>query len=264
MTPITLNTQQIRDWVAEAGQIARNYFGNSDPEWKGIANPVTAADYEIEQLLKDRISAVYPAHGIIGEEYGGDGLDHEFLWAIDPIDGTRVFVEGLPSWCVTLALFHELKPVFGLVYLPLLDDWTYTEGDDVICNGKVVTHCLKTRWQADSYIYWRSDGHTLYDIHFTRIAAYGSTATHAAYMARGSGVATIAHDSYMWDIAAMAAFLAKQGGEIRYDNGDLLDFATIALNEPIHATYIGAHPDVIARLIPLLNRRPQPIGHPAW
>lgn len=264
MTTLALDTATIRDWIAEAGTIALKHFGNTNPEWKGIANPVTAADREIEQLLKDRIHTAYPDHGLLGEEYGSEGLDHEFLWAIDPIDGTRIFVEGLPTWCITVALFHELKPVFGLVYLPTLDDWTYTDGDDVIANGKVVTHRLKKQWAADSYIYWRSDAHTIFDLQFTRIAAYGSTATHAAYVARGAGVATIVHDPYVWDVAAMAAFLAKQGGVMRNLDGGFLDFTTLDLTKPIKATHIGAYSEVAERMVPLVRRRATIIGHPAW
>ena len=68
MAIITLDTPQIRDWVAEAGTIARRYFGKVDAQWKGLANPVTAADYEIEKLLAGRISAAFPDHGILGEQ----------------------------------------------------------------------------------------------------------------------------------------------------------------------------------------------------
>ncbi len=264
-TALKLDTAQIRTWITEASAIALRYFGNVDPQWKGIADPVTAADFEIEQLLRARIGEAYPDHGIIGEEYGSESLDHEFLWAIDPIDGTRMFVEGLPTWSITIALLHELQPVFGLVYMPLLDDWTYTEGEDVICNGRVVTGNLPTRWDADSFIFWRSDGHTIYDLHFTRIMAYGSSACHAAYQARGSNaVATLAHDTYMWDIAALAAFMAKQGGTVAYMSGDPVDFAQLDLRAQIPGTYIAAHPDIVARMISLLHPRTEDVNHPAW
>ncbi len=132
-----LNINQIRGWVAEAGQIALGHFQHVETEWKGVANPVTAADREIEQFLSARIRQAYPDHGIIGEEYGAQSLDVEYLWTVDPIDGTRVYVEGLSTWSVTVALLHRRVPIFGLVYMPCIDDWTYTEGDDVIHNGRI-------------------------------------------------------------------------------------------------------------------------------
>ncbi len=259
-----LDTTLIREWMMDAGQLALRYFGNVEPEWKGVADPVTVADTEIEQLLVDRINTAYPDHGILGEEFGGDALDREYLWALDPIDGTRAYVEGLPTWSITIALLRHYQPVFGVVYMPMFNDLTYTDGDDVIVNGTIVTGKLMRRWHADSYVFWRSDAHTLYDLHFTRIMAYGSTATHAAYTARGASVATLVHDAYLWDMAAMAAFMAKQGGVVADMHGDPIDFSRFDLHQKIMGTYIAAHPDVVKRLIPLLHPRERDIHHPAW
>ena len=261
---LKLDSDEIRGWVTEAGEIARRYFGQVEVQWKGIASPVTAADYEIEQLFRQRIAAAYPDHGILGEEYGGAGLDQDYLWALDPIDGTRVFVEGLPTWSITLALLYRRVPVFGLVYVPLYDDWTYTDGDDVINNGQVITGCLKTHWQEDSYVFWRSDAAASYDLQFTRVMSFGASATHLAYTARGASVASLIHDSYVWDFAAGAAFLAKQGGEIRSMAGELVSLDGIDLLKPVKGMYIAGHPDVVRRLLPLVKKRDRRIEHPAW
>lgn len=259
-----INTAEVRQWVLNAGIIAQGYFGHTDPQWKGVGNPVTAADFEIERLLSARIRDAYPDHGIIGEEYGGIALDSEFLWAIDPIDGTRMFVEGLPTWCITLALFYHLRPIFGLVYHPLSGDWTYTDGTDVFANGRVITHRLPRQWDGGSYVFWRSDGSTRYDFQFPHVMALGSTATHAAYTARGQAVATVVHDTYLWDIAAGMAFMAHQGGEVRHLNGDLLDLTGHDLHEPLPGTYLMGYPDVVARLMPLLHPRAEVMDLPVW
>src|SRR5690554_6662838 len=126
--PIALDIDEIKGWLVEAGKIARRYFGNVYVEWKATADPVTVADRETEQYLKARIRARYPGHGVIGEEYGGDEVGREYLWTIDPIDGTRAYVEGLPTWSVTIALLHQGSPIFGIVYMPMIDDWTYNQG----------------------------------------------------------------------------------------------------------------------------------------
>jgi fructose-1,6-bisphosphatase/inositol monophosphatase family enzyme len=260
----------IRAWIAEAGQIALHYFGSRvDTEWKTPTSPVTSADREIERLLTREIRATYPDHGILGEEFGGDELDRDYVWLIDPIDGTRAFVEGLPSWSVTIALLHRFQPEFGLVYMPLYDDWTYTDGDDVILEGRAhsrstITDQLKTRWDHGSFIMWRSDAQSLYDLQFTRTMTMASSASHLAYTARGTALATIVHDSFAWDIAAGAAFMAKQGGEIRYLNGHLVDFAALDLTQPIKGLYIAGHPDVVRRLMPLITPREKPVTHPDW
>jgi myo-inositol-1(or 4)-monophosphatase len=261
----TPDINQIRGWITEAGQIALHYFRNVDPEWKGIANPVTAADREIERLLTRRIHEAYPDHTIIGEEYGLDKPGHqEYIWIIDPIDGTRSYVQGLPTWSITIALLHHRKPAFGLVYIPMINDWTYTDGDDVINNGVSIRDCLKSAWSEDSFLLARSDANAWFNIHFTRVMGLGSTATHLAYVARGSALALVGAGSYVWDLAAGAAFLARQGGEIRTLSGDLLDFDTLDLTKRIEVMYVAAHANVIPRLIPLLSWRDDPLHHPRW
>jgi len=264
MLDIKLDTAMIRDWVGEAGAIAMRYFGNVNPEWKGVADPVTVADREIEQLLHARIREAFPDHGILGEEFGSEMLDREYVWTIDPIDGTRVYVEGLPSWNITIALLHQSIPVFGLVHMPMYNDWLYTDGDDVICNGYSVVNQLAQAWAADSYIFARSDVNERYDIRFTRIMALGSTASHLSYTARGASVATVTHDPYIWDIAAGAAILSKQGGEFRFLNGELVDFSKMDLTRPIRDLIVAGHPAVTQRLIPLITPHRAPITHPAW
>jgi 3'-phosphoadenosine 5'-phosphosulfate (PAPS) 3'-phosphatase len=77
-------------------------------------------------------------------------------------------------------------------------------------------------------------------------------------------VATIIHDSYVWDIAAGAALLTRQGGEIRFAAGELVDFSARDLTQPITGLYIAGHPAVVARLIPLIRERERLRRHPAW
>ena len=250
--------------MAEAGAIARRYFRQVEPEWKGHSNPVTVADREIEQHFVRHIRAAYPEHGILGEEYGAQDLDRTHIWAIDPIDGTRMYVEGLPSWSISLALLEDRVPVFGMIHIPLYDDWIYTDGDDVICNGSSVKGRLATRWDRDSYIFWRSDAPSIFDLRFKRLMTMGATASHMAYTARGASLATITHDSFVWDIAAGAALIYHQGGELRYHSGELLDFRKLDLMERVMGLYIAAHPDVTQRLIPLITRREAPYVHPDW
>lgn len=261
---ITLNTDEIKGWIRDASVISRRYFGNVYAEWKATADPVTIADRETEQFIKGKIRARYPDHGIIGEEYGGSDVGREYLWTVDPIDGTRVYVEGLPTWSITIALLHQNTPIFGLVYMPMIDDWTYTDGDRVMHNDTDITDRLMPRWQLDSYVLARSDAHAWWDIRFTRVMAFGSTAVHLAYTAKGASLATIMHEAYIWDVAAGAAILAKQGGGLYYQDGMLVDFSALDLTDRIHGLYFGAHPDVARRLGPLMMLRAQPIVHPVW
>lgn len=85
-------------------------------------DPVTEADRGAEAAIRKLISERFPEHGVIGEEYGEDRPDAEFVWVLDPVDGTRAFIAGLPLWCVLIGLRHQGKPVLGSIAQPYLDE----------------------------------------------------------------------------------------------------------------------------------------------
>jgi histidinol phosphatase-like enzyme (inositol monophosphatase family) len=89
-------------------------------EDKGIAgfDPVTQADRAAEAAMRKLIGESYPAHGIVGEEYGPEREDAEFVWVLDPIDGTRSFITGLPLWGVLIGLRRDGVPVLGMMAQP--------------------------------------------------------------------------------------------------------------------------------------------------
>jgi len=103
-----------------ARAIARNAFiSGASFTSKGDGSPVTEVDETIERELRERVEARYPDHGILGEEYGCVGDDREFIWVIDPIDGTKAFAAGLPNFGTLIALCRGTTPVLGLIELPV-------------------------------------------------------------------------------------------------------------------------------------------------
>jgi len=85
-------------------------------------DPVTEADKGAERAIRALISKHYPDHGVIGEEYGEDRPGQEFVWVLDPVDGTRAFISGLPLWCVLIGLRHQGRPVLGSIGQPYLGE----------------------------------------------------------------------------------------------------------------------------------------------
>jgi histidinol phosphatase-like enzyme (inositol monophosphatase family) len=99
-----------------AGEITLKYFRKIIPiDDKDDKSPVTQADREIEQRLRDLIGKKFPDHGIVGEEFGAMNEKAEFVWVIDPIDGTRAFMTGKPLFGTIIGLMHTGKPVVGMV-----------------------------------------------------------------------------------------------------------------------------------------------------
>jgi histidinol phosphatase-like enzyme (inositol monophosphatase family) len=89
---------------------------------KGVFDPVTAADKGAEAAIRAAIAARFPDHGVIGEEYGEDRPDADFVWVLDPIDGTRAFISGIPLWTTLIALRFQGRPVVGLIAQPYMDE----------------------------------------------------------------------------------------------------------------------------------------------
>ncbi len=117
-----IDIAELRTWMYECGAIALRSFRNVVGHRKADKSWVTEADVEIERGLVERITARYPEHGILGEEQTRQGLDREFLWALDPLDGTALFVAGLPTWGISAGLLRHGVPYFGMIYFPLLED----------------------------------------------------------------------------------------------------------------------------------------------
>ena len=104
---------------AAAGEVILPLFradhGLENKASQGAFDPVTEADKGAEAAIRALIAKHYPDHGVIGEEYGEDRPDAEFVWVLDPIDGTRAFVAGLPVWTTLIGLRHMGRPVLGLI-----------------------------------------------------------------------------------------------------------------------------------------------------
>lgn len=114
------------DLAREAARVSLPYFRGAyeetDKGGPGAFDPVTQADHEAEAAIRSLIAARYPDHGVIGEEYGEDRPDADHVWILDPIDGTRAFIAGLPLWTNLIALRSEGRPVVGVIGQPYLDE----------------------------------------------------------------------------------------------------------------------------------------------
>lgn len=100
----------------------RTDCGEEDKGEPGAFDPVTRADRDAEAVMRRLITERFPDHGVIGEEYGEDRPDAEYVWMLDPVDGTRAFVAGLPLWTTLIALRHEGRPLTGAIAQPVMDE----------------------------------------------------------------------------------------------------------------------------------------------
>lgn len=129
-----------RGLIEVSRPILRRYYRTRlDIISKGDESPVTKADRECEAALRVAIAKAFPTHGIIGEEHGTERADAEFVWVLDPLDGTRAFVTGRPMFGTLIALTQGGKPLLGVIDMPILGDtWVGARGHETTLNGAPV------------------------------------------------------------------------------------------------------------------------------
>lgn len=122
-----------------AGAVVRRHFRTPlAVDDKPDMSPVTIADREAEAAVRALLAEEQPGHGIVGEEHGASNADAEYVWVIDPIDGTKAFITGRPLFGTLIALLHRGRPVLGLIDQPVIGDrWTGALGRPTLLNGAV-------------------------------------------------------------------------------------------------------------------------------
>jgi myo-inositol-1(or 4)-monophosphatase len=123
----------------------RTSLGVENKGGPGTFDPVTAADRAAETAMRTLIRAHFPSHGIIGEEFGNERTDAEYVWAIDPIDGTKSFICGLPAWGTLIALTRAGEPVYGMMHQPFTRERFTGDGVTARYRGPAGERTLRVR-----------------------------------------------------------------------------------------------------------------------
>ena len=124
----------------KSGPIIRQWYLQDDIglESKSDNSPVTRADLEAEEALREAIAQRYPDHGIIGEEFGSENENAEFVWTLDPIDGTLSFVAGVPLFGTLVGLLHQGRPLLGAIHQPIVNQLCIGDGKQTELNAVAV------------------------------------------------------------------------------------------------------------------------------
>jgi inositol-phosphate phosphatase/L-galactose 1-phosphate phosphatase/histidinol-phosphatase len=126
--------------VDESSKVIKKYFRKKiEIENKDDESPVTIADKKTELRIRELIESKFPEHGILGEEFEGKNIDSEYLWVIDPIDGTRSFIAGHKDFGTLIALLHNKEPIIGIIDCPMHEErWVGVKGRNTLLNGQQV------------------------------------------------------------------------------------------------------------------------------
>jgi myo-inositol-1(or 4)-monophosphatase len=244
----------VRELAEESGALIRRYFRSPAlaVEAKDDATPVTDADRAAEELLRRRILARFPDHGIMAEELGHERLDAEWVWVLDPIDGTKSFVSGVPLFGTLIGLLHRGEPVLGAIHQPILGELCIGDGTTTTLNGRRV-RVRPTARLADAVVL-ASDTTTA--ARYQDGAGWERLVSRArwvrtwgdcyGYLLVAAGLADVMTDPVMnpWDVLPIVPVIRGAGGIVTDWQG----------NDPVHGTSSVAAPPLLhTEVIACLN-----------
>lgn len=204
------------------GMIEQNKRDQLGVSVKPDRSLVTAMDMAIEKELRAMINARFPDHGIIGEEQDWERPEAEFVWVLDPIDGTKSFITGVPLWGTLIALLHEGQPVLGCIHQPVLGQLMIGDGQQTTLNGRPVRTRRTTRigdavfLTSDPLNPGRHQDAAKFDTLIRRAKLVRTWGDCYGYLLVAAGLADIMTDPIMnpWDIAALVPVIRGAGGII--------------------------------------------------
>jgi myo-inositol-1(or 4)-monophosphatase len=141
-------TAFVEKLAAAAGETVLPFFRTAlsvTDKGVGTFDPVTAADHAAETAMRSLIHRTFPEHGIIGEEFGEERADAEYVWVLDPIDGTKSFISGMPAWGTLIALTRFGEPVFGMMSQPFIGERFSGDGGAARYHGPAGPRDLRVR-----------------------------------------------------------------------------------------------------------------------
>ncbi len=206
-----------------AGDIIKKYYKASyEIKEKGYGNPVTTADFEADRTIKDILMKEFPSYGWLSEETvdSEERLSKQKVWVVDPLDGTKEFIEGIPNFVVSIALVEFGVPVIGILYNPILDELFYAKRHEgAFMNDKKI-HCIaKNNIKDMTILNSRSEtNHGLWNDYkgsFKKLEPVGSVAYKLGLTASGQAdIFASLRPKNEWDICAGNCIINEANGKL--------------------------------------------------
>jgi myo-inositol-1(or 4)-monophosphatase len=240
----------------QAGRLQMKKLGKVlDIRWKGLTDPVTEVDKASEEAIIRGIRRNFPGHSILAEESGSHGLpDAEFLWIIDPLDGTVNYSHGIPQFCVSIGVYERGKPLIGVVHAPALGETFVAEkGKGAFLNGRrirVSRHGVPHQALLSSGFAYgaRVSGENVREwseclVRFQAIRRMGAAALDLCWVAAGRFDAFWEYGLKPWDVAAAGLMVSEAGGRVSNLAGrpyDMFKPGIVASNKKLHKPLVSA------------------------
>lgn len=241
----------IRELSELSAQVILPHFAQPDlaVELKPDASPVTVADRDAEKVMREAIRRRYPSHGIIGEEFGNEQEDAEFVWVLDPIDGTKAFTAHCPLFGTLICLMRSGEPWIGAVHQPVCRQLFLGNGEQAWLNNRRIRVSEVSELSQARLVTWDLDFPRKHESATTWDALLGAVGQKRTwgdcygYALLASGGVEISCDVAMnpWDIMALIPLIRGAGGKISdWRGGDpVRGDSLIAVNAALHEVVLG-------------------------
>lgn len=245
----------IREAARTAGEIALRYFKRNPQTWlKGGHSPVSEADYAVDHYLRETLTAARPDYGWLSEETADSParLEARRTFVVDPIDGTRAFLEGAPTWCVSIAVVEDGEPLAGVLDCAARGEvFEATVGRGAFRNGTrlhVGPESASPLVAGPKSLF--DDGAIAWPANFRRGPYYPSLAYRLAMVASGELDATfVKPNAQDWDVAAADLILREAGGRLVDIKGNSLRYAEA---DPSHGALAAGSGPLLAELTAMM------------
>ncbi|PIR31917.1 MAG: histidinol-phosphatase [Alphaproteobacteria bacterium CG11_big_fil_rev_8_21_14_0_20_44_7] len=240
----------------EAGKVIRPYFRqNFAVSNKENGTPVTDADKKAEEVMRKLIDINYPDHGIFGEEFGEENTDKEYVWVLDPIDGTTSFISGRPTFGILISLLKNKKPIIGVVDQPIIAErWVGADKKTELNYNKIRTRKCNMLEEAvfattSPDLFQPTEKPMVENIvRHAEITIYGGDCYSYGQLAMGGVDVVVESGLQPYDFMALVPVVENAGGIITdwkgeklslYSKGDVIACGDAILHQKLISEYLG-------------------------
>ncbi|MFT5506114.1 MAG: inositol-phosphate phosphatase/L-galactose 1-phosphate phosphatase/histidinol-phosphatase [Gammaproteobacteria bacterium] len=227
MSASSYSFQELSEFIDHLTKVSREviaqYFRHPfNIDAKADETPVTIADRETERRLRQLINDRFPDHGIFGEEFGEENVDSKFVWVLDPIDGTRSFITGTPTFGTLISLLDNGTPILGVIDMPAMDErWIGDGKEGTTVNGSNCSVSHREQLDGCRLVSTSPDMFTAEQlVRFRKLLGrtsfyrYGGDCYNYALLASGHIDLVVESDLQLYDFSALVPVIEGAGGVI--------------------------------------------------